>query len=252
LAIVISANTLFHFTKDLDELVSIFEDFFVPRYCLEDYSGIFHGSGMAMRIAFPMTCFCDLPLSQLHEHLDFYGGYGIGMKKEWGMMRGINPVLYMHRESDLSGCISALATELNEKDAGGRKNLRYLMKVLRHIKPYEGEVQKDGKWVLKRFYDEREWRWVPFLTGNDNDEIPSLTEDEYNDPDIRSRADLELARTVRLDFGPGDVKYIVVRSEDEVSKVIKRISSINGIYTKDDIKSMCTRILCSEQIKTDF
>ncbi len=228
----------------MDDLIDILENCFAPRYCLEDYSGLFHGAAADIRIAFPMTCFCDLPLSQLHNHLDYYGGYGIGMKKEWGMLHKIAPVLYMHQNSYLSDCISALAEDM--------KDLRCMMKVLRHIKRYEGEVMKDGKRVRKRFYDEREWRWIPFLPGNDIEEIPSLTEEEYNDPDIRSKADSELARTVRLDFCPNDIKYIVVSSADEVREVIERIRLIKGIYTENDLRLMCTRILCTEQIKTDF
>jgi len=232
--------------------MDILENHFAPRYCLEDYTSLFHGSGREFKIAFPMTCFCDLPLSQLHEHLDFYGGYGIGMKKEGGMLHNINPVLYMHQYSDLADCISTLAVELENGNIGDSENLRYLIKILRQIMLYEGEVLIDGRRIYKKFYDEREWRWVPFLSGNDRDNIPSLTEDEFNDPDIRSKADSELRHAARLDFEPEDVKYIIVSSEDEVSEIISRIGRISGICTEDDVRLVCAKTLCADQIKADF
>ncbi len=197
-----------------------------------------------------MTCFCDLPLSQLHEHLDFYGGYGIGMKKEWGIHQKINPVLYMHQSSDLSECISTMLTESKDSHEYDKKTYLHLMNILRHIKLYEGDVNIDGRRIHKKFYDEREWRWVPFPTGNY--EIQTLTEAEFNDPVIRKKADTDLEHTAKLDFGPGDIKYIVVKSEGEVSEVIKRIDAIRDKYSENDARMLYTRILSSEQIKTDF
>lgn len=249
---VISSNTLFHFTRDLDDLLDILENCFTPRYCLENYSNLFHGSEREFIIAFPMTCFCDLPLSQLQEHLDFYGGYGIGLKKEWGIHQKINPVLYMHQYSDLSDCISTLIKDSENGIEGDKRTFHYLMSFIRHIKLYEGYVTVKGKKIYKKFYDEREWRWVPVPAGNKNDEILSLTEDEFNDPDLRSKADNGLAKIARLDFSPGDVKYIVVSSEGEINEVISAISIFNNRYNENDAKLLCTKILCSNQIKTDF
>ena len=198
-----------------------------------------------------MTCFCDLPLSQLHEHLDFYGGYGIGMKKEWGIHQKINPVLYMHQNSDLSEYISTLLMDLKVGNAADKRTLLHLMNILRHVKLYEGDAVTGGRRIHKRFYDEREWRWVPLLTGN-NDEILSLTEAEFNDPEVRGKAEYELAQIAKLDFVPGDIKYIVVSSEGEVSEIIDRTGAIEGKYSENDTRILCTRILSSEQIKTDF
>ena len=79
---VVSSNTLFHFTKDLDTIKNILSDgLFWPIYCIEydkgpNVDGTFN--------AFPMVCFCDIPLSQISEHLLDYGKYGIGINKQWG------------------------------------------------------------------------------------------------------------------------------------------------------------------------
>ena len=103
----ISSDTLFHFTNSVDNLLNILINEFRPRYCLENTGKIFIESG-ELQQAFPMVCFCDLPLSQSSHHLDFYGSYGIGMKKEWGIKNSINPVFYLHSQSSLSTSITVL------------------------------------------------------------------------------------------------------------------------------------------------
>ena len=73
----ISANTLFHFTRDMDTLLSILRSKFYPRLCLEQKIV----PTLDLRLAIPMVCFCDIPLSQISEHTEMYGEYAIGIKK---------------------------------------------------------------------------------------------------------------------------------------------------------------------------
>ena len=86
----ISANTLFHFTSSLDNLTGILINDFYPRYCLEDFSDFLEHK---YRIAIPMVSFCDIPLSQIHNHIKYYGGYALGLKKEWGRRNKISPII---------------------------------------------------------------------------------------------------------------------------------------------------------------
>jgi|LSQX01.2.fsa_nt_gb hypothetical protein len=249
---VISSNTLFHFTKSMEDLVGILENCFIPRYCLENYSNLFHEAYKEFEIAFPMTCFCDLPLSQLHEHLNFYGGYGIGLKKEWGIDRKINPVLYMHQNSAFADYIGTLINVIKDAGNANKKAWQYMMNIMRHIKLYEGYVSIDDKTTYKRFYDEREWRWVPFLTDNDCDEVLSLTKEEFNTGDKRSKADFNLSKRSKLEFSPEDIKYIIVSSDNEIIELLNKIGSLESRYNENDTRLICTKIMCSDQIKTDF
>ncbi|PIU57160.1 MAG: hypothetical protein COS88_01980 [Chloroflexi bacterium CG07_land_8_20_14_0_80_51_10] len=57
----LSADTLFHFTKSQDDLISILTNEFEPRYCIENLG--FQTENQE-NLAIPMVCFCDLPLSQ--------------------------------------------------------------------------------------------------------------------------------------------------------------------------------------------
>ncbi len=59
-----------------------------------------------------MTCFCDLPLSNTYKHLEEYGGYGIGLTKDWGKSKGLSPILYVHDNSPLKKAVRASVSAL--------------------------------------------------------------------------------------------------------------------------------------------
>ena len=86
------SDNLFHFTKTLDVLKLILQKGICPRYCLEDFE--WFGSEIHKQIAFPISCFCDIPLSRISEHTDFYGNFGVGLTKDWGLRNGLEPVAY--------------------------------------------------------------------------------------------------------------------------------------------------------------
>jgi len=93
-------QSLFHFTKKFETLKAILESgYFWARYSLEDISW---GKGeKRLYYALPMVCFCDIPLSRIEEHTEFYGGYGIAMTQERGIRNGLNPLIYLNTESPL-------------------------------------------------------------------------------------------------------------------------------------------------------
>ena len=78
---MISTNSLFHFTEK-EHLLNILENNFLPRYSIENFS---NSKNQEILIGFPMVCFCDIPLSQILDHINTYGKYGIGLFKKWGI-----------------------------------------------------------------------------------------------------------------------------------------------------------------------
>lgn len=275
---VISARSLFHFTNSIDNLVGILTDEFKPKFCFEDQSSLFPQLQGIAEFAIPMTCFCDLPLSSVTEHIGDYGGYGLGLTKEWGAKHGINPVIYLRPKTTLAKCIykvfenttwslwenrkthqsieefpktiSTLVGFFKERDV---ETLLGLLDTLAFIKPYEGRLPRTGK--QKTFYNEREWRYVPQmkLTLVQNHIDYRLTKTEYSDEVFRDRANYTIADIGRLSFEPKDIRYIIVNKEVERLDMVKAIKEIKSRrYDEDIVNILATKIISAQRIKDDF
>src|SRR5689334_5410339 len=84
----------------MESLISILTHEFRPRVSLEDPSFIFGDEkGGDLVWGVPMASFCDIPLSQVVQHMGTYGSFGLGLSKEWGTRNGVAPVLYSHPHS---------------------------------------------------------------------------------------------------------------------------------------------------------
>src|ERR1044072_4036723 len=100
--ISLSSNTLFHFTNNAENLMSILSSGFKPRFCLEQFGtmDLFLTESEKEIVtnkelneeAIPISCFCDLPMSHISSHLEFYGAYGIGLTKDWAIKNGLTPI----------------------------------------------------------------------------------------------------------------------------------------------------------------
>ncbi len=255
----VSANTLFHFTGSLENLINILTNEFRPRFCLEDFGVVFAGKNPpveTLELAVPMVCFCDLPLSQTGGHLTIYGDYGIGMTKEWGKRNGITPVLYVHRESLLISKFGKLLEQVRTKGKLKSDFQRELSDNLYDfacfIKPYEGNFWRpSGQLNNVRFYDEREWRYVPILPDDDPYRKGMPKSDFLNDQ-IRQASNNNLAEISRISFEPNDIKYLIVRREDEIVPLIRSVEDIKSKYSFDEVKLVSSRVISAEQIRTDF
>ena len=258
---IISSETLFHFTKSADSLISILKNEFHPKYSLEDWTSFVwtpNNKDSKHEVAVPMVCFCDLPLSKIVDHLVFYGNYGIGLSKDWGVRNGINPVIYLNSKSYLNNyfvAISKYIMNLGYSDKGLNKININLYEFLSFIKMYEGKMWRNYRYVPKRFYDEREWRFVPKLLRDGeivNTEGYRLSKSDYLNNITRANANERIAEKVKLRFGPEDIKYLIVNSESEIFALIKAISEIKQKYSDDIKKILYSRIISTEQIKSDF
>jgi len=249
----ISSNTLFHFVNKREYLIDILENNFRARYCLEKLDCIFPEETREnyWSIAIPMTCFCDLPLSNTYKHLEEYGGYGIGLTKDWGKEKGLSPILYVHDNSSLKkavrASVSALVYNIIEGSEITKKMVEELNDVIYFTKPYEGDFHRNGKVIPNvRFYDEREWRFVP-------DDALRLSEENFKDPKILDAHYKILGDSRTLYFTPDDVQYIVVEKESEILPMYEEIKRIKSPkFSPDEIKKLQTKIICAERIKEDF
>ncbi|MFI5253128.1 MAG: abortive infection system antitoxin AbiGi family protein [Bacteroidota bacterium] len=246
----ISSNTLFHFTDDINHLLNIFRVYFIPHYCLE----VFRFGDLRAEWATPMVSFCDLPAMLIKSHLDTYGPFGIGLSKTWVMKNGLLPVWYIHNESNFFTRHEGLAFQYFHKSIEGGLSFetsRLFTSYSSFMKPYQGISWRRGAYTEEiRFYNEREWRYVPNI---DVVEVPDfLNKETFHNRDIKKGFEEVLARECCLKFTPDDIQYIIVPDEDEIIPMIKIIESLQWGYSPDEMKALCTCIISANRIQEDF
>jgi hypothetical protein len=247
----LSSNTLIHFTNHKEKLKQILEENFRVFNCRETV--ILGGQNSTWHL--PMVSFCDIPLSEVKNHISKYGEYGLGMTKEWGMRKGLNPVLYVAQQSFLSESYRTAWDHFNmepedEDIDDWNAPQRALADVLRYIKNYEADLTRNGVTTKNyRFSDEREWRFVPPYT---EDCEMLLHTDYYNSGDNKNAADQKL-ESLRLVFEPADIKYIIIRDDSEIAEFIDHLRRAKGKnFSLHDVERLTTRILTTEQIMGDI
>lgn len=239
------SDSLFHFTKSIEYLTGILRDGFKPKYSLEDTS-MFGGSPY---IAYPMVCFCDIPMSRISDHSAFYGDYGIGMTREWGRRSQLQPVLYAMP----GGTLPVVALRLNKlaedspdesaavKRIKGQLLVQY-WNLLPMIKPVSGNMIIGGTVIEKDFTQENEWRYAPYhakiLHKSNFDEL----RDEFNAA--------MLDKTLK--FTPNDVKYIFVKSDAEIPLIFDFIQNHLGNFSMNELKVLISRIVSLETLARDL
>jgi hypothetical protein len=259
--VVISSNTLFHFTNSAENIIQIIKNGFYPKFCLEEsnYNNLIFNDKTIEEEAIPMTCFCDLPLSKIESHLKFYGSYGIGLSKEWAMEKGLTPLTYIHEKSIQINYIRKLSSfiidSLKKNDFKFENLFEHpfisLMELSAFYKPYFGKMWRNGNYVDKRFYDEAEWRYVPLLKSSSKIEY-RLNKGEYLNDIMRANSNDLIAHEFALTFLSTDIKYIIVRKEEEKISLSDAIENMTKLFKNEEIKNLRTKIISSEQIILDF
>jgi len=244
---VISSESIFHFTKSMNSLIGILKNEFKPNFCFERCVL----KNRVIKAAYPMVCFCDIPLSQVKEQIgEYYGEYGIGMTKSWAEKMGLNPVLYIKKESHLAAHIRALV-DISRSTEELKNNIeKTLITILRYIKPYEGNSLRGEEIPDKKFYDEREVRYVPPPEITNNRHL-FLSEKKYNDPKARNKYN-SIVKKLRLSFEPDDIKYIIIKNEEEIWSLVHKLPRIKKKYSYETVQKLLTRIITIEQIRKDF
>lgn len=201
-----------------------------------------------------MVCFCDTPLSLLINHINTYGQYGLGMTKEWGLRKGLNPVIYFNKNSHLAIKFSVVTNDLIWKRI---PSARAFHEILGYMKPYEGTLYRNGHDVKEsvRFYDEHEWRYVPNISIlRDKGIETNIQRHMYLNREALREANHKLeTEATRLSFNADDIKYIIIEDEDQINIMITGIRDIKGSrYDRDTVDKLVSRIITVRQLKEDF
>lgn len=241
----LSANTLIHFTDSKEALLSILADNFKVHYCRECIQAIETNA-----VRFPMVSFCDIPLSEIKNHIQSYGEYGIGLTKEWAVKNGLNPVVYLSEDSMLSSSIIKIFNKIFEDEFANNElddAHKSMIMLFSHFKDYQADLTRKGHTISNyRFSDEREWRYVPKFS---EDFEMFLLDSEDKESIQKSVKELD---KIRLEFEPNDIKYIIIRDDSEIREFMRHLEDVKGKYSHDDVRRLTTRILTTQQIKEDI
>lgn len=250
----LSSNTIIHFTKKISSLKGILTSDFSIRYCQE----IIQSNSSTIELLIPMVSFCDIPFSQIIQHVNNYGSYGIGLSKKWAEVNGLNPVLYLEKKSNLSNNITenlfptlrgSSPKKIKEFTLETQKSRDFL----RYIKNYQGDLIRAGKLIKKdyRFSDEREWRYVlePSIDYLFYANIKNVPKAEI--PKKKEKHNKEV-KSQSLKLTPNDIIYIIIKKESERDGIITTIEKAKGKFSHTEVKRLTSRIISIEQLKTDF
>lgn len=258
-------TALFHFTEQLSSLERILGClYFEVSYAKE----IIFSSKSRFVMGIPMVSFCDIRLSQLSEHTIKYGHFGLGMHKSWGEKMGLNPVLYMSRQSPLfhkyndrmlglGGSVGKFANEEGKSHPDFLrkvKNYRETANLIRYMKNYQGTLHRTGKKSVSnyRFADENEWRYVPGVMETEHFvvSVPSEAKTKKDPKQWKARFNDELkTKNIRLNFKIDDIKYIIVNDEKDLDSII---NILKKTFSADKVDKLISRVFCSKQIYDDL
>jgi hypothetical protein len=234
----LSSDSLFHFVRHRDWLLEILErKSFQARFVYEDIPEL------KQKLGIPMKCFSDIPLGLIKKHMSVYGRYGIGVTKNFAKSCSLSPILYIHSKSDT----------LNRYIANIKsfKTLNSQNSLIPYLKLEEGYVvNTDGKKVKRRFYDEREWRYVP-----KNAEVINF--DGFDEDEIRT-GKLEYENKLlsdniskyRLPISYEEITYLIVETAKDLSPLIRAIKALKIEGDNKDI--LISKIITAKQIERDF
>ena len=184
-------------------------------------------------VAFPMISVSDYPLSEIGNNQWAYGNYCIGFKQQWGVKAGFSPVCYCSYGSRSLRQIDLLLHEAIQTDS--QKIFGLAMFVFAHMKFVQAPLKTRSKSFSNyRFYDEREWRVVPYITETDQTEVmPFLTEDGYK---VYKEAHNGSSRLdIGVDFQYDDISYVIVERKEDVMRVKTLLGDSCHIFTKEEI-----------------
>jgi hypothetical protein len=201
-----------------------------------------------LTLAFPTGFFCDYPIDSHKVPKQKYGGYLIGLKKEWGINNNLNIVNYSHIGSYRSSSLRLLTDLYNEIQSTNNNDLinkfsNSLNILLMTTKPYEGQkfdnISKQWSKEIYRFYDEREWRYLPLA---DQEDWSYCLEDYEGNHKIFfeeiKKGQQKFQVNHKLDFCVDDIEFIFLKTKDEKKRLLNDISKSYTVIEQKKIEGL--------------
>jgi len=193
-----------------------------------------------------MISVSDYPFSEIANNNWTYGNYCIGFNRSWGEKVGLSPVCYCSYGSRSLKQLSELLKEAI--DINSNKLFGLAMYMFAHMKFVQAPLKtKQQLFETYRFYDEREWRVVPYITETDQAEVmPFLTEDAYKE--YKKSHNGKSLLNIGVDFQYDDIHYIIVETEQDIQKTRDIVGDRVHIFTKEEVMTDMIGIAHHEEI----
>lgn len=251
-----SANVLFKCMKKLDYLKSTLKmKAIVPRYYEEkiNYLNIKETD----KIAFPMSCFCDIHLNKLVDHMGNYGFFAIGMNKDWGIRQGIQPIHYINEYSALRKDFSSIFNHATHATDEQRNDFRaynnYLLMDLLFMKPLEGEMMTDKGDKIRNFHDEREWRFIPNINEVETKLPLLIPQQQMNEKSYGSYSEgIQKRPELWLKFELSAIKYIIVTDKSSKMELINFLRDNSVAENEEEFFDLVSKILVFNDLREDW
>lgn len=246
-----SANTLFKFMDKVKWLKEILElKTIMPRYCEEDGEYLSNIDGY--KIAFPMVCFCDIKLKDLKYHMNTYGRVGIGLKKEWGISNGVQPLHYINDQSYFNKNIKDIFEKaMYDDDLKSEMYRDYLVEQIKFLKPIQGKMKRKGYYNEYNFHDEHEWRYVPNETGIEGLDLILADKECLVDKYYYECSEtLKKNRDIGLKFEYSDIKYLIVTNKKNKNGLVRFISRLP--ITIEEKNDLISKIVNYKDVEEDW
>lgn len=250
---VTSANILCNYMTKIEYLKAVIRNMaFIPRYVEENLEYL--NVQDLHTIAFPMTCFCDIPLTKVKNHMGVYGEFGVAIKKNVCIERDVQPILYLNNSARLKNDLSEALSKLLHEDPitpEWRILPDTMLSVLLYSKPIVGYMSRD-EWDKPHrllFKDECEWRYIPSVPEN----MPLIIPQDDNTKKGRkyySKA-LESDRSTWFPFQVDEMEYIIVPTEAAAIEMISAIRLMKG-KSQTDKHKLISKIEIADKFKTNL
>jgi hypothetical protein len=96
-----------------------------------------------------------------------------------------------------------------------------------------------------------EWRYVAILPDDDRYR-KGMQKSIFLNDETRQASNQSLAEASRISFEPNDIKYLIVRREEEIVPLIREVEHIKSKFSFDEVKLVSSRVISAEQISADF
>ena len=219
---VLSSYSLFHFTSSLDTLQSILKGGLRYSWVAEKLP--IRGIGYLLQ----SICFCNIPLSMIEEHVEWYGKYAIGFKRTALRAKGASPVFYLHSDSAL------LYKGKNAFDSYRQERF------LPYFKQFYGEQYhpKYSTYKKKLFYDEKEWR---LFTGA-VELVRFKDQADLEDKRVQKKNDTEEWKVLPIDSDM--IEYIILEKPDDLAP----FKDFLRTHFAPNVEDMLTKVLFYSQL----